>query len=246
MFILFRFNLQSNQFIAVDLKMSSKSGCCVCDDPASNDNPILTCEGCAIRVHMNCYGSEQQIEQWKCSPCRLEKTRFIRCRLCLSKGGAMKQTLCQNWVHIICALFTGGVRFADVDTMEPIDISTVSSTKRNKRCSFCFSSQGFANLCSKSKCPERLHITCAQKENCLKEVVNPTDDTIKFRAYCKNHKPQPIDSGRRLSAESIKGALDKNRKKKLAKNSIALNADWILEAVSSNKRAHEESGAIEL
>lgn len=127
--------------------MSSSSGCCVCDDPSSKEDPIITCEKCAIHVHLYYYGSEEQVKGWKCSPCRLGKKHFVRCRLCLSKGGVMKQTLCQNWVHVICALFTNGVNFSDLVTMEPIDISIASKSKSKKHCSFCYSNQGYSILC---------------------------------------------------------------------------------------------------
>lgn len=224
--------------------MSTLSGCCVCEDPDSVENPILTCKGCEINVHLYCYGIKKRTKHWMCSPCRLGQTDFISCRLCLSKGGAMKQTSCQKWVHVICALFTGGVNFYDLETMEPVDISKVSKTKRNKLCCFCYSGQGYANLCSKDKCPRRLHVTCAQKSKCLKEVVNKIDDKIKFRAYCREHKPKE-NSCKRLSSESIKGAVTKRLHKTLVKKSAKSNADWIYaKAVSSNVETCDQQGEI--
>lgn len=209
---------------------SLKSECCVCDDKTTVENPILKCIECEIQVHQYCYGAEKQ-KDWLCSPCRMGQTAYATCRLCLSKGGAMKKTLCKGWVHVICALFTGGVDIPNVLTMEPIDLTHVSNTKRNKMCTFCFTSRGFCNSCDKSKCNERLHVTCAQKEKCLKEVESKTDGSIKFRAYCKKHKPEPPKTGRRVSSGTVQRVLEKKRKKQLTESSSKQNAEWILKAV---------------
>lgn len=125
------------------------------------------------------------------------KTNLVKCQLCLKKGDALKPTDCNKWVHVICALFTSGVKFLDESAMEPIDISNYPDSKRNKMCSFCYSSQGFCSTCSAKKCKNRLHITCAQKNETLKEVVDPDSLQIKFHAYCEYHKPK--NSSRRLS-----------------------------------------------
>lgn len=214
----------------MNTKMSSESECCVCEDINDPENPILTCVKCNIRVHLYCYGAEEQLDGWICSPCRLEQTGFASCRLCLSKGGAMKKTSCNGWVHMICALFTEGVCFENVLTMEPVDISKVSATKRNKLCTFCYKSRGYCCSCSHSKCKERLHITCAQNEKCLKEFESESDGTIKFRAYCKSHKPKPTRSDRRVSSGTVKKVLQKKRKKQLMQIGNKSNGDWILKA----------------
>lgn len=186
------------------------ASCCVCEDEITTDNPLNVCCDCDMKVHKLCYGIVDRTNNWKCSPCHLNQTSFVKCQLCLQKGGALKQTQCNKWVHVICALFTTGVTILNEETMEPIDISTVSSTKRNEICSFCYSTQGFASFCAKSKCKNRLHVTCAQKNNTLKEEVIPKDGKIKFLAYCKNHKPK--ESSHRLSSESIKNVvMRKNR-----------------------------------
>lgn len=205
--------------------------CSICDDVDDKENPILSCQKCKICVHLYCNGSAEHIENWMCSPCRLGQTNFATCRLCLYKGGAMKMTLCKGWVHIICALFTDGVSFTDVVAMEPVDISNVSQNKRNKLCMFCYKSQGYCCLCSNAKCKERFHISCAKKEKCLKEVENETDGTIKFRAYCKNHKPRPAISGRRVSSGSVKNILNKKRRKQFVVSGAKTNADWILQSL---------------
>lgn len=179
-----------------------------------------------------CNGILDKIGKWKCSPCHLGKSNFVKCQLCLQKGGAMKPTDCNKWVHVICALFTSGVTFLDDITMEPIDISNVSPRSRNKMCSFCYSTQGFCSTCPAKKCKNRLHVTCGQKNQTLKEIIDPENDNIKFYAYCKDHKPK--DSSRRVSSESVKNAAQ-NRRNENSKNGHALqDANWILDAVKSH------------
>lgn len=150
--------------------MESTSGCLVCQDPSTGDNPIVACVGCGIKVHKLCYGIRKQTNQWKCSPCQLQKTKYAACKLCMEKGGPLKQTTCAKWVHIICALFTSGVMFPNPTTMEPVDLTKVSASKKNKLCSFCYNSKGYANLCAIKDCKNRLHITCAQQHGISSEL----------------------------------------------------------------------------
>lgn len=225
--------------IRAEVKMSNESGCSICDDPDDNENPILKCSDCKVRAHVFCVGANEKNGNWLCSPCRLGKKNIASCRLCLYKGGVMKETLCGGWVHVICALFTDGVSFPDLNKMEPVDISKLSQNKRNKICIFCYRSQGYCCLCSHSKCKDRFHITCAQKEKCLKEIENDIDGTIKFRAYCKSHKPRPPKSGRRVSAGFVKGILNKKRRKQLTASSSKINADWILKSLSTSAEKND-------
>lgn len=152
-------------------------------------------------------------------------------------------------MHVICALFTDGVIFENVSDMEPINIEKVSNTKRNKTCTFCGKSFGFCCLCSRTSCKNRLHITCAQRANCLKEDINKSNSRIKFRAYCNEHKP--TKSTRRISSQFVRGRLmEKHGQKEQQECSKNLNLDWIIngseksESVAggkAKKRNHVES-----
>lgn len=210
--------------------MASEIDCSVCDDPPTKENPIVSCVVCQVNVHVYCYGIDGQLTNWKCSLCQSGQTKFAKCQLCLQKKGAMKRTNCDKWVHVICALFTDGVVFMDQQFMEPIDISKVSNSKLNKRCSFCYNSIGYCCLCAKKTCKNRLHITCAQKVKTLKEVVND-DDTIKFYAYCNEHKPK--ESSRRLSSESVKNMAAKKKNKLLKSQAASENASWLINEIGN-------------
>lgn len=190
---------------------SASEKCSVCKDPEIPENSIFVCSICSVSVHKFCYGIETPNEDFKCSPCLSGKLNPV-CKLCCKSGSAFKKTVCGGWVHVICALFTSDVSFEDVNRMEPINISSLSQTKRNQTCSFCLKTVGFCCLCSNSKCKNRFHITCAQDKDCLKEIINKDDDSIKFRAYCSDHKP--IDSYRRISSVFVNVIVEKKQKNK--------------------------------
>lgn len=205
------------------------STCMICEDEVTKINPLFVCVACDIKVHKLCYGINEKQKNWKCSPCCLGKTTFVKCQLCLQKGGPMKQTKCNKWVHIICALFMEGVKFSNINKMEPIDLSGVSASKRNKCCAFCYTSKGYCSTCSNKKCKTTFHISCAQKQKLLQEDEDPNDKTIKFKAYCKDHAPN--SASRRLSSGSIQNVVGR----KILKTKAAIeDAHWILEEVHSH------------
>lgn len=208
--------------------------CMVCEDEVTKKNPLYVCIGCDIKVHKLCYGTQESLKNWKCSPCLSGKTGFIKCQLCFQKGnGPFKQTECNKWVHVVCALFTDGVVFSDEQAMEPVNLSNVSSSARNKRCAFCYNSQGYCSTCSQKKCKVTFHITCAQKQKLLREEkVDPKGKAVIFKAYCKEHVPN--ESHSRLSSGSVQVVVDKKRQMALKMRSAIDNADWILGGVQSH------------
>lgn len=208
--------------------------CSLCTDPETIDNLIFTCLKCSVKVHALCYGIEDPESTWLCSPCEKNVSGSIICELCHQNDGAFKPTSCGKWCHAICALFTEGVRFEDETKMEPINISRISKSKRNKECSFCTQKKGFCGLCSKHNCPNRIHITCAQQNKCLQEVKNDSDDSLKFRAYCLEHKPKDL---KRLSLGFVRKMVNrKNKKEKELKNaqSSHMNANWLMKTASEH------------
>lgn len=189
--------------------MSAFSKCVVCTDPETSNNQIFCCSDCEISVHKLCYGIiDECIDPWWCSPCNMNQHEPC-CELCLKTGGALKKTTCGKWVHVICALFTVGVKFQNKTLMEPVNISKIPTTNRNKKCMFCSKAHGVSCKCTQTNCDGWLHITCAQKANCLKEV-NEKNNKIAFRAYCVEHKPVD-DSFRRLSSIFVRESLSAER-----------------------------------
>lgn len=177
--------------------------CVVCDDKnqGTNKNPIFVCEDCGIGVHKLCYGitaTPENADPWWCSPCTLGRNEAV-CVLCLQNGGALKKTVCGNWVHVICALFIEGVKFTNNTLMEPVSIANIPQENYGKKCVFCLDVRGVSCKCSGPNCDQFLHITCGQKNNCLKELPNPKNKKkLLFEAYCRQHKPREFS--RRISS----------------------------------------------
>lgn len=172
------------------------------------ENKILQCVKCKIKVHQLCYGVSVQSDKtiWVCSFCTAynsctDKKRMIKkCVLCPKKTGAFKPTKCGKMVHIICALFHPNCSFENVDTMEPIHVSPIQEKRR--QCAICRLNIRGCVKCFAKGCYNYLHVTCAQEHQTLREEKNADGESINFRLYCKKHiKDQPKI---RLSLEHIK------------------------------------------
>lgn len=182
--------------------MNEISKCVVCDD---NDreiirNPIFTCEDCHIGVHKCCYGilvKPGNCDPWWCSPCS-EGRMGVVCVLCMQGGGALKKTTCDQYVHVICALFTEGITFTNKNRMEPIRLLKALAKNHGKICVYCSRDNGTCCKCTATDCNNFLHVTCGQKNRALNEKTNPKNRKICFEAFCHQHKPG--GSTRRLSS----------------------------------------------
>lgn len=121
--------------------------------------------------------------------------------------------------------------------MEPVDLTKISGSKKNKLCSYCYKSQGYAGFCATKECKNRLHITCAQRKGKLKELIDPKDDSIQFNAYCNKHEPKRTSN--RLSSESVDSMVNKKDAEKVKANDavdIRRDSDWIFDQVCSTPK----------
>lgn len=215
--------------------MDSVAKCSLCTESGTCENRIVNCNGCGLNVHILCYGiknDDLNLPNWKCSPCQRGISEPIVCELCQQLNGAFKQSVCGKWVHVICALFTDGVRFNDAVQMEPIDITKLMNLKCQKTCVFCLKATGVCCLCSKSRCKNPIHITCAHDNNCLQVCTNEKTDSIKFRAFCTDHKPK--DSVHHISSQNIQKMLIKKTKKDREKMLHAQNSIMQMDCVGKS------------
>lgn len=227
--------------------------CVVCqdDDQGTSQNPIFVCEDCTIGVHKLCYGiaaSSGNVEPWWCAPCSTGLSEVI-CELCLQNGGAMKKTTCGKWVHVVCALFTEGIRFTNKNRMEPVNISHVSQENRGKKCIFCLKICGVCCKCTDPSCNHFLHVTCGQKNKCLKENTNPENDKIVFEAYCHLHKPK--ESSRRISSLFVmETSAEKEEQSDQHYDVIDISSDAIDESLATNSNINDgndsKNGTVEV
>lgn len=109
--------------------------CCVCLGDQTSEDEIIQCDACGVTVHDSCYGvagqndttsvhsniSSESTEPWFCEPCR-RSVRNPYCELCPNTKGIFKQTDTGRWVHMVCALYTRGVTFENIDTLTEVSL----------------------------------------------------------------------------------------------------------------------------
>ncbi|XP_058765978.1 uncharacterized protein LOC131639504 [Vicia villosa] len=168
--------------------------CCVCQSTdANSEDPIVFCDGCNLMVHASCYGNPlaKQIPEgdWFCEQCRITDTNTdpIRCCLCPTKEGAMKQTIDGKWAHVVCALLVPEVYFVDPEGREKIDYSKVPKKRWLEKCYVCGCCDGCALVCSEPKCGLGFHITCGIKEDVCIEYKEGKKGATVVAGFCKTH-----------------------------------------------------------
>lgn len=119
--------------------------CSVCLGDHLEDDDIIECDSCGVQVHESCYGvlsdddeddnesnqadntsnhsntSSKSTEPWFCEPC-IRSVKNPYCELCPNLGGIFKQTDTGRWVHMVCALYTRGVTFENIDTLTGVSL----------------------------------------------------------------------------------------------------------------------------
>ncbi|CAB1314282.1 unnamed protein product, partial [Coregonus sp. 'balchen'] len=95
-----------------------------------------------------------------CSSCSLQD-----CCLCNLRGGALKMTTDNRWVHVICAIAVAEARFVNAIAREPVDISAIPESRKVLRCVYCHKNTkqmcGACIQCSHDSCSTSFHVTCA-------------------------------------------------------------------------------------
>ncbi|KAL3102467.1 hypothetical protein niasHT_025649 [Heterodera trifolii] len=128
--------------------------------------------------------SSASTEPWFCEPCLFGVREVPNCELCPSRYGAFKRAAavaaggrCAGWVHVQCAAFTLGVRFADPAALSAVTWRDIDArTLGRKPCAGCASSSGGGAAprqliartgvtvrCDAGMCRHFYHVTCAQR-----------------------------------------------------------------------------------
>ncbi|KAI0339583.1 hypothetical protein BDW22DRAFT_1454969 [Trametopsis cervina] len=178
-----------------DLAMPSEdSTCAICDDSeGENTNAIVFCDGCNLAVHQDCYGVPYIPEgQWLCRKCTVSPENPVSCILCPNEGGAFKQTVQGDWVHLLCAIWVPEVTVANDVFMEPVTgIEGVLKARWKLRCSLCDIRMGAPIQCIKSSCSAAFHVTCARKEKLLMPMkATQGSEAPVLACYCERHLPR--------------------------------------------------------
>ncbi|XP_045905600.1 lysine-specific demethylase 4B isoform X1 [Micropterus dolomieu] len=152
---------------------------------------LLCCSSCQMQVHASCYGVKPDSvgESWMCSRCEAGAWT-VECCLCNLRGGALKTTTDNRWVHVICAIAVAEARFINAIEREPVDVSAVPETRKNLKCVFCHGQNASQNRgaciqCSYENCATSFHVTCAQIAGV---VMMPADWPYVVSVTCHKHK----------------------------------------------------------
>ncbi|EPT02926.1 hypothetical protein FOMPIDRAFT_1047297 [Fomitopsis schrenkii] len=189
-----------------DLALPSEdSTCAICDDSeGENTNAIVFCDGCNLAVHQDCYGVPYIPEgQWLCRKCTVSPENPVSCVLCPNEGGAFKQTVHGDWVHLLCAIWVPETRVANDVFMEPITgIDKISKQRWRLKCSLCEVKEGACIQCNKPSCFVAFHVTCARKEKLLMPMkASQGSEAPMLAAFCEKHLPQEQQDARVAALE---------------------------------------------
>ncbi|KAM8874724.1 lysine-specific demethylase 4B isoform 1-T2 [Spinachia spinachia] len=154
-------------------------------------SPLLCCSSCHMQVHASCDGVKPDSvrDSWMCSRCAAGAWT-VECCLCNLRGGALKTTTDNRWVHVICAIAVPEARFVNAIEREPVDVSAVPDTRKNLKCVFCHGktanqNRGACIQCSHDNCATSFHVTCAQIAGV---VMTPADWPYVVSVTCQKHK----------------------------------------------------------
>lgn len=92
--------------------------------------------------------------------------RKVRAPEAESKGltalDVYKPTECNNWVHLLCALWTPDVLFANTVTMQPVEgAGNLPAWRYDTQCSLCDQVRGACVKCAEPTCRSHFHVSCA-------------------------------------------------------------------------------------
>ncbi|XP_034561294.1 lysine-specific demethylase 4B [Notolabrus celidotus] len=157
-------------------------------------SPLLCCSSCDMQVHASCYGvkPDSARDPWMCSRCAAGAWT-VECCLCNLRGGALKTTTDNRWVHVICAIAVAEARFVNPTEREPVDVTAVPESRKDLKCVFCHSNNADQNRgaciqCSNGNCATSFHVTCAQIAGV---VMKPADWPYVVSVTCHRHKRVP-------------------------------------------------------
>ncbi|KAK9367137.1 hypothetical protein V1509DRAFT_627739 [Lipomyces kononenkoae] len=177
------------------------TACGVCGSVQAREK-LLRCHGCHMCVHRSCYGVREAKKKWLCEPCQNDRnprhSMTYECALCpaqlceatphseKSPRDPLKVTSGNNWVHVLCAVWTPEIKFTDSYIMNAAEgIGLIPKNRFLDVCEICHLQKGACTSCAVCHVP--FHVGCA------------------FKAHYKfGFDVQPVKSTRRDSVSIVK------------------------------------------
>eukprot|EP01134_Creolimax_fragrantissima_P001891 CFRG1891T1 len=210
-------------------------GCCVfpfCEGEERQSNrSVLSCSGsnCEVRVHPECYGLDERIDNFECDRCKDGSVQQVACVLCPGSTGAFRRTVDGEWVHIICAIWTK-CDFSDLELLSGINIKSLTYPSASiEGCCICKekgreskAATGVTIPCKKSSCSLYVHVSCAQSRRLLRFSFK--EDMV-CAAYCPKHgSRQDPEKSKSSGSSSTTGKSLYRHDLKFTSNSVAANS----------------------
>ncbi|VDL34709.1 unnamed protein product [Hymenolepis diminuta] len=187
--------------------------CMVClGDESNASDELIECDACKVVVHEECHkvydnvflsssASSSETDPWFCEPC-LAGVENPVCELCPNLDGVFKSTDNNRWVHILCALYTRGVKFDYLDSLQDVTLTELPYQQwSSKECSLCqdkfFAWTGVCIDCDAGLCKSHFHATCAQREGLISEPLLEDSAVDPYFAHCKQHTEKEVIKARR-------------------------------------------------
>lgn len=120
----------------------------------------------------------------------------------------LKRTSGNNWVHVVCAVWTSLIKFGNAKLLEPAEgLGSIPQSRYGQICKLCKTTAGVCITCH--KCPATFHVACAQQygypmgfdvtpvKSSRKDVINTVTlgsetGNVEAVAYCKDHSVKTI------------------------------------------------------
>ncbi|KAG1696562.1 hypothetical protein DVH05_018255 [Phytophthora capsici] len=151
---------------------ASPEPCCICMELVDYQGTLLVqCSGCAIRVHVKCYGTSvtgDAASSWLCQACEYKtsapaKHLSPQCAVCPTAGGALRLTNQRDvWCHVLCINWIPELYHSLSGVMdEAVDISLLDKNRSTLRCVVCGVRSGSCIQCVSGRCARAFHVSCA-------------------------------------------------------------------------------------
>lgn len=216
---------------------SHTTPCGWCAARPAEEQRVLTCQQCRVRVHAACYAFDPEHawanrDFWRCDAClRGEQTPL--CVLCPRRGGAFKPTVDGRWVHAYCAVYSPGSYRFGLDGA--VEIRSIPKESSKQKCIFCSRKTGVCARCTSGSCVHYFHALCGHMSG--KAFLRLRRNGR--QQYCPSHIPQHITrlpTGHwldlkeiqqlRVQFDNARTCLDLvNRREKIKKQLYAAEAD---------------------
>jgi hypothetical protein len=105
---------------------------------------------------------------------------------------AFKETVDGKWVHVVCALWSPGVEFTNVEHMRGLKnveetMAAMDNEQKEAQCAICKQTKGCIK-CSRPSCRVYFHPLCGRQTKGEYDMY--MNDGGHLRSYCDQHRPK--------------------------------------------------------